>query len=102
MLLLGLAASGSALADHDEGRVHFGVYVGQPDWDGWDWDAPPPVYYSPPQVVVVPERPPVYVQRRAAPRRSWWYYCRAAKAYYPYVKHCPGGWQRVAPQPPPG
>jgi hypothetical protein len=18
-------------------------------------------------------------------------------AYYPYVKHCPGGWQRVAP-----
>jgi len=31
-----------------------------------------------------------------------WYYCPESKAYYPYVKECPGGWQQVAPQPPPG
>ncbi len=25
-----------------------------------------------------------------------------SKTYYPYVKECPGGWQRVTPQPAPG
>ena len=28
-----------------------------------------------------------------------WYYCADSKAYYPYVKDCPGGWQRVSPTP---
>ncbi len=31
-----------------------------------------------------------------------WYYCAESKTYYPYVKECPGGWQRVTPQPAPG
>jgi len=103
--VLGVAVYTSALADRDDhhdddrGRVHFGLYLGAPL--GWDnWDAPPPYYsYPPPQVVAVPARPPVYVERHRAPR-YWWYYCGAAGAYYPYVKHCPGGWQRVAPRPP--
>ena len=29
---------------------------------------------------------------------SSWYYCRDAKAYYPYVRECPSGWQQVVPQ----
>jgi len=34
---------------------------------------------------------------------SSWYYCNDAKAYYPYVRECPSGWQRVVPQKaPPG
>ena len=29
---------------------------------------------------------------------SFWYYCNDAKAYYPYVRECPSGWQKVVPQ----
>jgi FKBP-type peptidyl-prolyl cis-trans isomerase FkpA len=29
---------------------------------------------------------------------SFWYYCSDAKAYYPYVRECPSGWQQVVPQ----
>ena len=54
--------------------------------------------------MVVPSSPPTYIERddaeREAPASAYWYYCAESKAYYPYVKHCPGGWQRVAPQPP--
>ena len=35
-----------------------------------------------------------------AQQPAYWYYCRSAKAYYPYVKNCPEGWQAVQPQPP--
>jgi hypothetical protein len=44
---------------------------------------------------------PTYVERSppAEPAAQvWWYWCAEARAYYPYVKECPGGWQRVAPQ----
>lgn len=117
--LLLAAASSAALADRDwhgggdwhhhgdwdrGGHVHFGLYFGAPL--GWnDWDYPPPYYYYPPRVVVVPSSPPVYVQQpseQPAPeaQQYWWYYCPGSKTYYPYVKQCPGGWQRVAPHPP--
>ena len=113
-LLLFAGASAPALADRhwhdrDGGHVHFGLYFGAPL--GWnDWYYPPayypPYYYYPPRVVV-PASPPVYVEQpspQAAPdaQQYWWYYCPDSKTYYPYVKQCPGGWQRVAPQPPPG
>ena len=29
-----------------------------------------------------------------------WFYCADSKAYYPYVRECPGGWQRVPSTPP--
>jgi FKBP-type peptidyl-prolyl isomerase-like protein len=32
---------------------------------------------------------------------SSWYYCADFKAYWPDVKECPGGWQKVVPQPTP-
>jgi hypothetical protein len=60
---------------------------------------------------VVVERPAsqVYIEQPAAPAPAapvaaapvnYWYYCAAAKGYYPYVKECPSGWQKVSPQPP--
>ena len=37
---------------------------------------------------------------QAAPQPgNMWYFCDEAKAYYPYVKTCPAGWQQVTPQP---
>lgn len=98
LLLLGM---GGAWAHG--GRVGVGVYVG-PYWSPWFY---PPAYYYPPQVVVVPQAPPpVYIEQpaaSAAPAASeaqqYWYYCASAKAYYPYVKECSEGWQKVLPQP---
>src|SRR5215467_4067242 len=40
-----------------------------------------------------PQAPQVYVQPED------YYYCESAKEYYPYVKECPQGWTRIAPQP---
>ena len=28
---------------------------------------------------------------------GWWYYCDQSSGYYPYVRECPTGWQRVPP-----
>ena len=67
---------------------------------------PAPVYYYPP-TVIVPAPRPVYIERQddlaaSAPNQnqSYWYYCNAAGGYYPYVKECPSGWQKVLPTPP--
>lgn len=66
---------------------------------------PPPVYYAPPAYFAPP---PVYIeqpqsQQPPQPRsEAYWYFCPASQGYYPHVRECPGGWQRVAPQPPPG
>jgi hypothetical protein len=54
--------------------------------------------------------PPVFIERDPPPPAPavqqqqqpghWWYFCPGSNAYYPYVRECPGGWQRVSPQPP--
>ncbi len=99
MLALSFSAAGESAWAHG-GRARFGFYIGGPLW-GPAWYPPP--YYYPPQVVVVP--PPerqVYIEQAepAAPvAQQSWYYCKSAKGYYPYVKECPEGWQRVQPQP---
>ena len=31
-----------------------------------------------------------------------WYYCNNPQGYYPYVRTCPGGWQKVPARPPDG
>lgn len=110
-LLLVLVLSGTIVSDAAMARGHFrlGVYVGGPVfWPGYGPYYYPPYYppYYPayyPPVVVTPPAAPVYIEQgaaQAAPAQdSWWYYCNDAKAYYPYVKECPTGWQRVAPQP---
>lgn len=43
-----------------------------------------------PDASVTPSQPPA----------ASWYYCDAARAYYPYVASCPGGWRAVPAQPP--
>lgn len=108
LVLSAAMASGSVMA---RGRAHFGFYVGGPlFWPG-PYYAPPyyyPPYYSPyyPPAVIAPAAPPTYIEQGGtqaappAPQNNWWYYCADAKAYYPYVRECPAGWQRVAPQPP--
>lgn len=85
------------------GHTHFGLSIGIPiGWPYWGWYPYP--YYAPypSQVVVVPSEPTTYVERTqpAPDSAAYWYYCADAGAYYPYVKECPGGWQRVAPRPP--
>lgn len=124
LLMSGLLASGSAMADHWRhgyghghgygGNVRFGISLGLPIYGPAYYPAPYYPYpafaypaYAYPPVVVAPSAPPVYVERDAAEARpapaqpqSDWYYCAAARAYYPYVSDCPAGWQRVPAQPP--
>ena len=105
LALCAAAASAPAFADrwHGHSRVHLGLYFGDPFfWHPYPYY--PPYYYYPP-TVVVPQAPPVYIEQgeqgaEAAAGQGWWYFCRESNAYYPYVKHCPGGWERVSPQPP--
>ncbi|HEX6827505.1 MAG TPA: hypothetical protein VF104_00845 [Burkholderiales bacterium] len=101
-------------------RSSFGVVVGVPLGWGWPWYGGyyPPYYggyygpygypgygYYPPAAVST--SPPVYVERGTPDAGAdqyqspsgYWYYCRDANGYYPYVKQCPGGWERVAPTP---
>ena len=71
----------------------------------------PPYYYPYPYVVAMPTQPPVYIeqsspqsvpQQAAAPQATnYWYHCDKPEGYYPYIKECLGGWQKVVPSPPP-
>lgn len=104
MLLLGASTVvGNAWAYHG-GHVGFGVVV-DPFWGPWYYP-PQASYYPPyyPPAVVEQSAPPVYVEQQPAASPSTpsndWYYCVSAKTYYPYIKECPDGWQRVSPQPP--
>ena len=107
ILLAGLGAAESALAwRHGGPRVSIGIGFGVP-FAAYPYYYPPyyyPAYYPAP--VVVQQQPTVYVEQPvAAPQvqpqqpSGYWYYCAASQAYYPYVRDCAGGWQRVAPQP---
>jgi hypothetical protein len=114
-LLAGCAvfASGSAMAQHSHGGFHgghgghghvvIGVGVGVGPWY-WPWYSPyyypyypayPYYSYYPPAAAA----PPSYIEQQAAPASADWYYCEGSRAYYPYVKDCPGGWERVPAQP---
>ena len=111
LAVAGVFASEPALA---HGRSHVSVGVGfgfgYPYWGGpWGpWGYYPYPYYGSPTVVL--QQPVTYVEQnpvpQAAPAASapaadsgWWYYCDQSRGYYPYVRECPGGWQRVPPSP---
>jgi hypothetical protein len=110
-MVAGLLAAGAMVSASAQARgpsVHLGFYWGGP-WGSPYYYAPyyPPLYYPPayypyyPPAVQAPS-PPAYIEQQEAPRndaQAWWYFCAESKAYYPYVKSCPGGWQRVSPRP---
>jgi hypothetical protein len=98
-------------------------YGGPLWWGGGYYYGPPygsPYGYAPvPPVVVSPPSPPVYIERdqepapvpsapapsapaapSAAPATQWWYLCSNPRGAYPYVRECPGGWERVPALPP--
>ncbi|HEU0289892.1 MAG TPA: hypothetical protein VFR39_03995 [Burkholderiales bacterium] len=90
---------------HSWSHAHFGFYFGAPAF--WHYPSPyyyyPPAYYYPP-VGVEPASPATYVERGDAragreQAQDYWYYCPESQAYYPYVKQCAKGWQKVPPQP---
>jgi hypothetical protein len=98
-----LAVTSSTAIAHGRGRVSLGFHFGVPlGWYQPWYYAPPPAYYYPPAAVVVrPPEPTVYVERGdVVPEgTASWYFCRESNGYYPYVKQCPGGWERVPAQP---
>jgi hypothetical protein len=90
-------------------RVVFGFNLGVPLGYPYAYPYYPyryyPVYgaYPYPAPVIVQQQPSVYVEQPqvqpSSPPAGYWYYCADARAYYPYVRECPAGWERVAPQP---
>ena len=115
LVLTGLMASETALAHRGRVAVGVGFGFGFPGY----WGYPGPYYYPPAYPYYYdpyypaygypaygyPAVPTTYVEQGAQPapaqpQGQWWYYCNEAGAYYPYVRECAGGWQRVAPRPP--
>lgn len=108
MLLIGISISGTALADRGRGHgghghvgvgLYFGVPYAYPLYPPYYYPYYPYSYYPP-----VPAQPPVYIEQReapAVPEDYYWYYCDKPEGYYPYIKKCPNGWQKVEPTPPP-
>ena len=101
------------------GAVRFGLFVSTPLVLSSGYWGPhhyyPSPYYSPYySAYYAPVSPPMYVEQEPVnapvaqapatvpePQSSYWYYCGSSRAYYSYVRECPGGWQRISPQPPP-
>jgi len=99
---------------------HYGWgYYGGPYWWGWGWPWYYPYYYpyyssyypsypyyapaataTPQEYMERPEPAETYEPAAPAPAPTGvWYFCMKSKAYYPYVKQCPGGWQTVIASP---
>ena len=109
------ASAGGGHGHGGHGHVVFGVGIGL-GYPYWGWPGyyggyypyyyPPYAYYPgyyPPyasaQSQVYVEQPQTQPSQQAQQPTGYWYYCADSRAYYPYVKECPAGWQRVAPQP---
>lgn len=108
---------------HHSHAPRLGVHIGVPlywnvPWPYYGYAVPypayPPYYPYPPYYAYPPvprERadPPVYIEREdrhdegetdeRAAGQGYWYYCDRPAGYYPDVRQCPGGWERVAPRP---
>lgn len=112
-VLLGSVLSLDASADrggHHGHGGHFGIFIDPwPSYSYYPYYRPYayyPRYYEYPAVVAAPVSPPVYIERDdneiaqsdpASP--AYWYYCNKPKGYYPYVRECRSGWQKVPSQP---
>lgn len=87
-------------------RARRGYHYVEPRWAlvGNQWVFYPGYWAAaaPPPTVIAPAQQPVYIERgdeQAAPQRDpgHSYYCHNPDGYYPYVKQCPGGWEKVGP-----
>ncbi|MCC7311285.1 MAG: hypothetical protein IT510_08600 [Sulfuritalea sp.] len=125
LILCGTLANGSAMAGHRVHKhghghvhgpiVHFGFSYGFPvhlplyfpapvySFPRYAFPAPVQVY---PSAVIRHYPSPVYIEQSIAPLETAppqaqheWHYCADSRMYYPYVRDCPGGWQRVPVQP---
>jgi hypothetical protein len=84
---------------HHGGHFRGSVFIGGAVFAPWYWPGPyyyPPAYYPPAYYPPATE----YIEPQPSAAPAYWYYCPGSRAYYPYVRDCPGGWQPVAPQPP--
>ena len=107
----GRAYGGHVRHGHYHGNYHSTTFVGVGFGFGYPWSwygyYPPPYYYPGyyyAQPVAYPAEPVTYVEQAApapAEPAGWWYYCEPSRTYYPYVRECPSGWQRVPAVPPP-
>ncbi|MGC2063744.1 MAG: hypothetical protein WA610_12260 [Thermodesulfovibrionales bacterium] len=63
-----------------------------------------PIYRSATEVIVresaYTHEPGYYEPARRYGARDTWYYCKESRAYYPYVRRCAGGWEKVPAVPP--
>ena len=85
-------------------RFRTGVFIGAPLFAPLPfYSYPLAPYYDYPAPLMAPAAP-VYIEQypgQAEPQQSAdWYYCASTNGYYPYVKQCAEGWQRVPSQPP--
>lgn len=87
-----------------------GALLASPYYDPYPWGGYyVPAYPTAAVVTTMPASPPVSPQGTtylgngsgsAPPQGNSWFYCDSAKAYYPYVKHCPEPWREVPATPP--
>jgi hypothetical protein len=97
------------------------LWWGAPAYYGPGYGYVPPAYvYGPPAVVTstagvtyierdqntvstqqaAPPPPAPAGQVAPPPASQWWYLCASPRGAYPYVRECPGGWERVPAVPP--
>jgi hypothetical protein len=126
-MLLAVALIGSASADvawASHGQSHFTAHRSVQRHGGWGhshgyywrggfygaaWPWFYPWYYGyavpvfPDSLYPEPEAPVEYVEMNPAQppdtSANVWYYCQNPQGYYPYVKSCADGWQKVPVQP---
>lgn len=55
---------------------------------------------APAAVPPPPSAAPGAIGEAPPPGAQWWYLCSNPRGAYPYVRDCPGGWERVPAQPP--
>lgn len=110
----GVHGRAPVVAHGHRGNARWGLYLGVPLLLSSAYWGPRyfhreryyPPYYA--KVIAVPSPPVTYIEQAPAEstaatpalQSGYWYYCGESKAYYPYVRECPAGWQRVPPLPP--
>lgn len=86
---------------HHRSTFFIGGTFFSPWWPGYYYYPPPPYYYGP-DFRAHYEMPGVYVEKfEGTPSADTVddIFCPGASAYYPDVKECPNGWQRIIREP---